>query len=105
MESSTQTVVVLNRLGLHMRPADMLVRTANRFQCQIEIEKDGQAVDCKSILGILTLAAAQGAQLQLRASGVDAAEAVQALAELFAASFHESDSEVASPPTTNGTHL
>jgi phosphocarrier protein HPr len=101
METSSQTVTVLNRLGLHMRPADLLVRTANRFQSQIEIEKDGQAVDCKSILGILTLAAVQGTQLNLRAQGNDAAEAVQALSELFAQSFHESDSEVASPPTTN----
>lgn len=84
-----------------MRPADLLVRTASRFQSQIEIEKDGQAVDCKSILGILTLAAAQGTQLNLRANGADAAEAVRALSELFAQSFHESDSEVASPPTTN----
>lgn len=100
METSSQTVIVLNRLGLHMRPADMLVRTASRYQSHIEIEKDGQAVDCKSILGILTLAAAQGTQLHLRANGVDAAEAVQALSELFAQSFHETDSEVASPPTT-----
>lgn len=84
-----------------MRPADMLVRTANRFQSQIEIGKDGQVVDCKSILGILTLAAAQGTQLQLRAVGGDAAEAIQAISELFAQSFHETDSEVASPPTTN----
>lgn len=99
--TSSQTVVVLNRLGLHLRPADLLVRTAMRFQSQIELEKDGQAVDCKSILGILTLAAGQGTQLNLRASGSDAVEAVQALSELFAQSFHENDSEVASPPTTN----
>lgn len=101
MDTSTQTVIVLNRLGLHMRPADLLVRTACRFQSQIEIAKDGQAVDCKSILGILTLAAAQGTQLQLRAVGGDAAEAVQAISELFAQSFNETDTEVASPPTTN----
>ena len=99
--TSSQTVVVLNRLGLHLRPADLLVRTAMRFQSQIEIEKDGQAVDCKSILGILTLAAVQGSQLNLRARGSDAVEAVQALSELFAQSFHETDSEVASPPTPN----
>ena len=101
MDTSTQTVIVLNRLGLHMRPADMLVRTASRFQSQIEIAKDGQAVDCKSILGILTLAASQGTELHLRAVGGDAADAVRAIAELFAQSFNETDTEVASPPTTN----
>lgn len=101
MDTSTQTVVVLNRLGLHMRPADLLVRTASRYQSQIEIAKDGQVVDCKSILGLLTLAAAQGTQLELRATGGDAAQAVQAISELFTQSFNETDSDGASPPTTN----
>lgn len=80
-----------------MRPADLLVRTAARFQSRIEIEKDGQAVDCKSILGILTLAAGPGAELTLRAAGSDAAEALDCLAELFAQKFNEADSEVSTP--------
>ena len=95
--SFQRMVVVQNQLGLHMRPADMLVRTANRFQSQIEIEKDGQAVDCKSILGILTLAAQHGCELKLSASGADAEEAVAVLSELFARGFQESNSEVTSP--------
>jgi phosphocarrier protein HPr len=77
-----------------MRPADLLVRAAGRFRSQIEIEKDGHAVDCKSIMGILTLGAAQGVTLRLRATGVDAEEALRCLAELFADGFNESDSEV-----------
>jgi phosphocarrier protein HPr len=90
-----RTVIVSNEQGLHMRPADLLVRAAGRFQCQIEIEKDGHSVDCKSIMGLLTLGAAQGVSLTLSATGVDAEEALKCLAELFAEGFNESDSEVA----------
>ncbi len=84
-------------MGIHMRPADMLSRAAGRFQCTVEIEKDGQAIDCKSIMSILTLGARQGTRLSLRACGVDAQEAVDVLSELFDQGFDESDSEVASP--------
>lgn len=90
-----RTVIVSNEQGLHMRPADLLVRAAARFQSQIEIEKDGHSVDCKSIMGILTLGAAQGVSLRLSATGVDAEEALKCLAELFADGFNESDTEVA----------
>ncbi len=80
-----------------MRPADMLSRAAGRFQSQIEIEKDGHTIDCKSIMSILTLGARQGTQLNLRAQGIDAQEAMDALCELFDQGFDESDSEVATP--------
>ncbi len=83
-----------------MRPADKLSRSAGRFQCQIEIEKDGQVIDCKSIMSILTLGARQGTQLSLRAHGVDAQEALDVLSELFEQGFDESDSEVASEQTS-----
>ena len=79
-----------------MRPADALSRAAGRFQSQIEIEKDGQSIDCKSIMSILTLGARQGTQLNLRAIGEDAQEAVDFLSKLFDVGFDESDSEVAS---------
>jgi phosphocarrier protein HPr len=92
-------VTVINQQGLHFRPADLLVRAANRFQSQIEIVKDGQSVDCRSIMGILTLGAAQGVQLYLRATGEDAEEALASLVELFAQGFDESDSEVTSRET------
>ncbi len=90
-----RTVIVTNEQGLHMRPADLLVRAAARFQCQIEIEKEGHAVDCRSIMGILTLGAVQGVSLKLTATGADANEALNCIAALFANGFNESDSEVA----------
>ena len=79
-----------------MRPADMLSRAAGKFQAQIEIEKDGQSIDCKSIMSILTLGARQGTQLNLRAVGIDAEEAVEVLTQLFDSGFDESGSEVPS---------
>ncbi|MCA9125678.1 MAG: HPr family phosphocarrier protein [Planctomycetales bacterium] len=100
MASATEKVVtVVNPMGIHMRPADQISRAAKRFQSKIEIEKDGQSIDCKSIINILTLGARQGTQLNLRASGVDADEAVAVLAGLFARGFDdcESDSEVVIP--------
>ena len=91
-----KVVTVTNPMGIHMRPADMLSRAAARFESQISIEKDGQAIDCKSIMSILTLGARQGTQLNLRATGVDAQAALDALSQLFQQGFDESDSEVAS---------
>ena len=87
-------MTVINPMGIHMRPADKLSRVAGRFESQIEIEKDGQSIDCKSIMSILTLGARQGTRLQIRASGVDAQQAVEVLSELFDKGFDESDSEV-----------
>jgi phosphocarrier protein HPr len=92
-----KTVTVINPLGIHMRPADMLSRAAGKFQCSIEIEKDGQSIDCKSIMSILTLGARQGTQLFLRANGPDAQQAIEALVELIEQGFDELDSQVASP--------
>ena len=84
-----RTVTVCNAQGLHARPADMLVRLANRFESDIQIGKDGQLVDCKSILSILTLGAAQGTELSLSAEGPDAMLALQSISELFEAGFEE----------------
>lgn len=84
----------MNSMGIHMRPADLLSRVAGKFESEIEIEKDGQIVDCKSIMSILTLGARQGSQLHIKAVGSDAKEAVEALSELFEQGFNESDSEI-----------
>lgn len=85
-----RTVVVRNPQGLHLRPADLLVKQASRYDANVLLGRDdGQTADCKSILSILTLGAAQGAELCLTAEGVDAAEAIESIAELFDHGFFE----------------
>ena len=89
-------VEVLNGLGLHLRPAEKFVRTALRFQSKIIVTRGGldtrgEAVDGKSILDVMMLAAERGTILMIEACGPDAAEAVTALVALFAAKFHEDD--------------
>ncbi|MHB0958001.1 MAG: HPr family phosphocarrier protein [Pirellulaceae bacterium] len=84
-----RVVTVRNPQGLHARPADMFVRLAVQFTAHIEIVKDGEPFDGKSILSLLTLAAEQGTELVLRARGPDAAAALDALAELFGRGFDE----------------
>ena len=88
-ESLQRTVVVRNPQGLHLRPADMLVKQASRYTSDVRIGRDGQMADCKSILSILTLGAAQGTELHLTAEGADAAQAIHAIAELFDHGFFE----------------
>ncbi len=86
-----RTVVILNALGLHLRPADRFVGLARRFAAEIWVHRDGRAADGKSILDLATLAAECGSRLQLEARGPDAEAALTALAELVAARFHEQD--------------
>lgn len=88
-ENLQRTVVVRNPQGLHLRPADMLVKQASRYSCSVQLGREGQMADCKSILSILTLGAAQGTELYLTAEGSDAAEAIQAIVELFEHGFFE----------------
>lgn len=76
-------LVVANRLGIHARPAAMFVRTASRYQSEILVEKDGERINGKSIMGLMMLAAGPGSRLRLQASGDDAAEALVALEELI----------------------
>jgi phosphocarrier protein len=88
-ERLVQKFTVLNAHGLHARSGAMLVKAANRFESEILIEKDGNAVNGKSIMGVLMLAAGKGSQLTVTVEGPDAREAMSALAELFEAGFHE----------------
>ena len=95
--TATRRVIVSNPQGLHARPADLFVKTASQFAARVEVNKNGELVDGKSILSILTLAAVQGTELVIQAEGSDSAEAVQALAELFEQEFvDESTTEQAS---------
>lgn len=84
---SERRVTVINELGLHARPAAEFVKLASRFESDIRLAKDGDAVNGKSIMGVMTLAAECGAELTLRADGSDAEAAVTALEELVANEF------------------
>lgn len=82
-------IEVVNKLGLHARPATMLVKTASSFKSKITIKKDELSVDAKSIMGVLILAAQKGSKLILEVDGVDENEAVEAVADLFRRGFDE----------------
>ena len=82
-------VEVPNRLGLHARAAAKLVDLANQYESQIEVVKDGQTADAKSIMGVLLLCGHRGCELAFRARGDDAEAAVTALRDLVASGFGE----------------
>jgi phosphocarrier protein len=86
-----KTVTIKNRLGLHARAAVKFVNLANRFGAAVRIVKDGNEIDGKSILGILTLAATQGSIIRLVASGKDEEAAMGALIELINNRFDEKE--------------
>lgn len=81
--------IIQNRLGLHARPASMFVRVANKHRAEIWVQKDSQRVDGKSILGLMALAAGQGAKIVISAHGADAEKAVQELEKLVQRRFDE----------------
>lgn len=80
---------IVNRLGMHARPASLIVKTADRYRSKIWIRKDDLEVNGKSIMGVMMLAAEPGATLVLRADGPDEEEALAALSQLIADKFHE----------------
>jgi phosphocarrier protein len=82
-------VTIRNRAGIHARPAALLVQTAGRFAAKIFQEKDGELVNGKSIMGIITLAATYNTPIRIIAEGADEKEAVDALARLFENKFEE----------------
>jgi phosphocarrier protein len=86
-----KTVTIPNKLGLHARAAVKFVNLSNRFGSSIKIVKDGKEIDGKSILGILTLAAAQGTSIRLLVSGKDEEAAMAALVELIGNRFDEKE--------------
>src|SRR3974377_2064441 len=90
-DSSTMTkdLHVLNKLGIHARPAAMFVKTANRFSCDIFVEKDGEKVNGKSIMGLMMLAAGPGSKLTVHAQGQDASQALTELETLIKRKFDE----------------
>ncbi len=82
-------VEIVNRAGMHARPAAEFVKLAGRFRSEITVAKDGLSVNGKSIMGVLMLAAAQGSHLTVVAQGEDAEDAVRALEQLVSSGFDE----------------
>lgn len=85
--NASRRVTLINKEGLHIRPAQEVVSLASRFRSQIELVHNGVVADARSIWDILSLTAEPGTQLILRARGEDAREALEAMAELFAKGF------------------
>ena len=85
----TRDFLVSNKLGIHARPAAMFVKTANRFTCDIFVEKDGEKVNGKSIMGLMMLAAGPGSKLTVIAQGHDASQALTELETLIKRKFDE----------------
>jgi len=88
-ERAEKDLLVRNKMGLHARPAALIVQTANRFPCDVALVKDGQEVNGKSIMGVLMLAAAKGAIITVRAEGDQAGACAAAIADLFDKGFNE----------------
>jgi phosphocarrier protein len=89
MPRQERTFTIPNTLGLHARAAAQLVQVANRYRCEIQVEKDGMQVNGKSIMGVLTLAAAKGTQIIVSCEGQDEVAAMEALAKVIEAGFGE----------------
>ena len=86
---STKEITVVNKLGIHARPAAMFVKIANRFACDIFVEKDGEKINGKSIMGLMMLAAGPGSKLTIHAKGADAPQAIAEIEALVQRRFDE----------------
>lgn len=82
-------IPIVNRLGLHARPAAMFVRIASRYRSEVWVSKEGEEVNGKSIMGLMMLAAGQGSTLRLRCEGPDADKALEELEGLINSKFNE----------------
>jgi phosphocarrier protein HPr len=82
-------VEIINRMGMHARPAMQFVQTANRFRCLVTVRKGAEKVNGKSIMEMMMLAAMPGTKLQLEGEGDDAEACLAALAQLVKDKFHE----------------
>ncbi len=89
VKALTKELVVTNKLGIHARPAALFVKTANQFVADIYVEKDGETVNGKSIMGLMMLAAGPGSRLRVKAEGDDAARALGELEGLVERKFDE----------------
>ncbi len=88
-EPITKEILVENKMGIHARPAAMFVKVASQFNADIFVEKDGERINGKSIMGLMMLAAGPGSRLVIEATGSDAQEAIDAITELLESKFNE----------------
>jgi len=88
-QKAEKEITIVNRLGLHARPAALFVKVASRFRAEVWVKKETEEVNGKSIMGLMMLAAGQGSKLHIRCEGPDAAKAMSELEELINARFHE----------------
>jgi phosphocarrier protein len=82
-------LLVQNKMGIHARPAAMIVRITNKFKADVFVEKDEEQVNGKSIMGLMMLAAGKGSKVKFLANGDDAAQMLEELEQLFARKFDE----------------
>lgn len=85
----TKELVVQNKMGIHARPAAMVVRITNKFKAEVFVEKDEEQVNGKSIMGLMMLAAGKGSKVKFIATGADAAAMLAEIEGLFARKFDE----------------
>ena len=83
-------LTVCNKMGIHARPAAMIVRVANKYAAEVMVEKDDEQVNGKSIMGLMMLAAGNGSKLKFIANGTDADKMLEDMAALFERKFEES---------------
>ncbi len=88
-QSVERILLVQNQMGIHARPAAMIVRAANKYKSDMLFEKDDEQVNGKSIMGLMMLAASKGSEIKAIASGQDANQALDELEKLFASKFDE----------------
>src|SRR2546423_15251008 len=82
-------ITIINRLGLHARPAAMFVRIASKYRSEVWVEKEGERINGKSIMGLMMLAAGQGSKLSIYCEGPDADKVMEELEELIQKKFNE----------------
>ena len=87
--TATKELLVQNKMGIHARPAAMIVRVTNKFKAEVHVEKDDEQVNGKSIMGLMMLAAARGTKVKFVATGPDAEQMLTELEALFAKKFDE----------------
>ena len=88
-QTLTKELVVQNKMGIHARPAAMVVRITNKFKSEVFVEKDEEQVNGKSIMGLMMLAAGKGSKVKFIATGIDAATMLGEIEALFARKFDE----------------